>query len=429
MITTSRLDLSEWTMHFIHDRNPENEPDDKTIGYAYYGGFPYHENEDTNSRFDLWDISDSETFLDSEAKALEVLLKIIKDGHIRATWAFRNNRPTIYGPRAAVCFTEMPLYGLLDYASKRRKSDVGTYAIGVLKRELFAAGGRPVIYGLSGEHVEQHAGWVSSSRWPRKLNPICGLAEHEQYRYVAMGLDSKMPIDWSHEREWRWVDHEDRCLCPGIPVWLDDEPVSFQQVFVVVPTLAETERVLDLLKELHDAGTNDYGWLFSRSTLQKTSVVALDQLQESMTGSQIKTLRLENITKSEIEVFRRPDVTPEFTKRVGCVLAKAQKAADNAADAFIKLAPRTKDGCHIVDVVGWAHLVVHEAQSPLVSALLALDSVYAIPGAGYIFRDLGGIGWHGEQALSVAEAAVNAAKAVFERYFPNDSFDVRTRLD
>ena len=428
MITSSRQDLSEWVIHFIHDRNPDNEPDDQTINYNYYDGFPYHENRKINSRFDFWDIVDEETNLAPDESAFAVLLKIIRDGHIRASWAFRNNRPTIYGPRAVVCFTEMPLYALVDYARKRRTTDVGTYAIGVLKHELFASGGRPVIYGLSGEHVEQCAEPRSNKRWPRKLHLSCGLAENEQYRYVAMAVDAKKPIDWSHEREWRWVDHEDRCLCPGLPVWLADEPISFQRAFVVVQTSTEMERVLNLLKELHDAGANDYCRRFCRLTLKRTSVVSLDQLQERLTDTRVKTLRLEDIPKSETEIFRRPDVTSEFTRRVSSVLVEAQRAADDAAETFLKTVPRNKDG-HVADVAGWAHLVVYEAQSPLVSALLELNSVYAVPGEGYIFCDIGDLGWKEEQALSVAEAAVNAAKEVFKKHFPDDKFGIQTRWD
>ena len=110
------------------------------------------------------------------------------------------------------------------------------------------------------------------------------------------------------------------------------------------------------------------------------------------------------------------------------MIAEAQRAADKAAEAFLATARRTKDG-HVADVAGWAHLTVHNSQSPLVSALLELNAVHAIPGKGYYFPDLGGLGWGDEQALSVAEAAVKAAKAVFERHFPDDRFGSRTRWD
>ena len=191
----------------------------------------------------------------SEASAFGVVRKIIADGHIRASWAFRKGRPTIYGPRAAVCFTEMPLHALVDYAKRREPTDVGCYAIGLLKSEFFAAGGRPAIYGLSTESAGRFS---SRQMWPRLLDETCGIAATEQYRYVATALGRGRRIDWTHEREWRWVDHHDSCWCPGVPVWLADEPYAFSQVLVVVPTTEEAERILDLLKELHEVCANGF---------------------------------------------------------------------------------------------------------------------------------------------------------------------------
>ena len=105
-MNTSREDLSEWAVHFVHDYNAESEPDDSTIDFDHYDGFPYHRDKKINDRFDSWSISDEYYPIDPDPDALQVLLKIITDGHIRASWAFRNGRPTVYGPRAAVCFTE-----------------------------------------------------------------------------------------------------------------------------------------------------------------------------------------------------------------------------------------------------------------------------------------------------------------------------------
>lgn len=420
----SREDLSEWALHFIHDYNPRAEPDDSTIDFDHFGGFPYHRDKELNDRFDSWRISDEYYPIDPDPDALQVLLKIITDGHIRASWAFRNRRPTIYGPRAAVCFTEMPLYALVEYAKQRNKDSVGTYAVGVLKNELFAAGARPAIYGLSGKHIEQQLNDGSYRRWPRYLASSCGLSETEQYRYVAMSVDPQRPIDWSHEREWRWVDHQDSCRCPGLPIWLADEPIAFSRVFVVVPNQENIERVVGRLQELHDAGANDADFPFNRKILETTSVVALDQLTDIAVGH----VRLEDIPASYINSFDRPEVSPEFIEKVASVLAEARAAADQAAFQHFESAQRTKDG-HVADVAGWAHLVVYDSQSPVVSALLHLGEAWANPGVGYYVSGIGGLGWRHEQALCLAEVAVRASKSVLEEHFPGVSFGIRTRWD
>lgn len=360
--------------------------------------------------------------------ALQVLLKIITDGHIRASWAFRNGRPTVYGPRAAVCFTEMPLYALVKYAKQRSNDSVRTYAVGILKRELFAAGGRPVIYGLSGKHVERKLKRPFNRGWPRYLAPACGIDDTEQFRYVAMSADPERLIDWSHEREWRWVDHEDQCSCPGLPIWLFEEPFSFSRVFVVVPDSTEAERVLDRLQELHDTGANDFDHLFCRRTLEATSVIALDRLDMDPPNSEGKPLRLEDVPAVQIQNFVRPTASLQLTEKARRVLAEAQLAADSAAQALLESARRTADD-HVADVAGWAHLVVRDARSPLVSALLKLRAGRVVPGTGCYVESIGGLGRRNDQALALAEAAVKAAMSVFEKHFPDNSFGIETRWD
>lgn len=417
-----RRDISEWALHFIHDYSSDGEPAD-TDGESC-NEVPYHHDSAINDRFESWRISDEYHGLGDGADALDVLLKIITDGHIRATWAFRSRRPTIYGPRAAVCFTEMPLYALRLYSKRRSNNSVRSYAVGVLKNELFAAGGRPVIYGLSGTHLEET---VQDGILPRKLAHECGIAESEQYRYVAMSSDPARPIDWSHEREWRWVDHDDSCSCPGLPIWLSGERISFSRVFVVVPESSDVERVLTRLQELHDAGSNDFDQLFSVNTLAQTSIVALDQLEAMEIPHEYA--RLEDVPVSHVRRFRREKATQEFVVHVRRVLFQAKKAAEEAASRCQKASCRAKDGVNVADVAGWAHLYTRDAQSRLVSALLELDEVWTHPGSGYCFKNIGGLGWRGDQALRLAEAAVLAAKAVFEQHFPDVSFSMETRWD
>lgn len=430
-----RQDLTKWALHFIHDYNPVFVPGEQVAAYETFYGFPYHENREIDTRFDDWRIKDIEHFPSGyEPSAFEILLKILTDGHIRTTWAFRKGRPTIYGPRAAACFTEMPLYALIEYAKTRSIESVGPYAIAVPKEELFRAGARPVIYGLSGIHREQTSRDSENKGWPRKLESDCGISEKEQFRYVAMSHEPGRIIDWSHEREWRWVDHLDQCSCPGIPIWLADEPFSFSEVYVVVPSNTEVEPVLNLLRELYDTGQNDYFHQFCRRTLKATSVIALDQLEAGRSNQEMRSLRLEEVPSSSLNVFERPEASTELVEKVRAVLDEAKEAADHAALEFLSSAQRTQDGKHIADVAGWASLVIADSQSPLVSALQKLDSendvsINTIAGIGYIVPEIGGLGWGNEQALSIAEEAVRAAKRVFENHFPEVFFRVRTRWD
>ena len=107
----------------------------------------------------------------------------------------------------------MPLYALIEYAKTRGKRTgyVGNYGIAFRKRELFAAGARPVIYGVSCSHTEVMSvedSWYKYGK--RVLDKMCGIGLQEQYRYVGTDLTKTTPIDWTHEREWRWPLRDDR---------------------------------------------------------------------------------------------------------------------------------------------------------------------------------------------------------------------------
>ncbi|MDA9453544.1 hypothetical protein XI00_04415 [Bradyrhizobium sp. CCBAU 21359] len=426
----SRKDMTSWVMHFIHDRNYANDPAYNINEGEETPFFPFQEDQPP-SRFEQWEWADNDYGLEPDADAFSVLLKIISDGHIRSGWSFRNDRPTIYGPRSACCFTEMPLYGLIEYAKQRSKEYVGAYAIGLLKQEFFAAGGRPVIYGLSGPHKEISKPLPSPPHylWPRKLDPSCGISEREQYRYVAMNLDSKRPIDWSHEREWRWADSDGACSCPGLPLWLKGELVEFSQTMIVVPSDREAHRILDLLKELHDAGSHNYGHEYRRKTLLGTHIVSLEQLASISPTIDAANLRLEDLPSSSLKTFEQPEATPELIAKVKSALAEAHTAAEAAVDSFLLTARYVEGGKFVADVCGWADLVIYDSQSSVVSALIALGETTIIGGVGYRVSDFGRHGRRKDQALSVAEAGVEAAKHVMEKRFPDVGFGVRTMWD
>lgn len=425
-MSSPRIDLSSWVMHFVHDRNPENDAAYNLNQGESSPAFPYHEDKEMNSRFELWEMVDEEAGLAPDDDAFCVLLKILEDGHIRSGWSFRGAKPTIYGPRAATCFTEMPLYGLIEYAKQRTQENVGAYAIGLLRTEFFAAGGRPVIYGLSGAHRERPARSGEPFRgWPRYLDPSCGIAADEQYRYVATALGGMKRIDWTHEREWRWADQQDQHDCPGLPVWLKESP-PFSKIMIVVPTTSDAEHVLEKLKELHDARSHNFGHEYEIEHLRNTHVVALEELSISLSADEMLTLRLEDIPSARIRLINHPVASPDLIKMVERELKAAYALALTAAQAYAKTAKRNKNG-HIMDSCGFSDVMINDAQSDIASALLALGQARVLGGVGYIVSNFGyGVG---EQSISMAEAATQAASDYLNQVFPHVTFYTRSRFD
>ena len=416
MAIRQRLDLTDWVIHFVHDRVYKNE-----TAYVLGERFdytPYDFIKDHERRFEHWDLKDKESSFSCNADALTVILRILVDGTIRRGWAFRNNRPTIYGPKAACCFTEMPLYALLEYSKARTKtSTVLPYGIALLREELFRAGGRPVIYGLTGEHRE-----MAVESMPRMLHRSCGIEPWEQYRYVAMNLDKDKWMDWSHEREWRWCDPKDRCSCPGLPIWLKAEPIKFSRSLIMVKEEWEVPIILDKIKELHDAGYSNYYDMYDKAALRRSQVFSLEGL-----SSLDRVMKLDDLPSTQLSTFKKPSPSSAYIRRLRQVLEQASASAAVAAKDYRENHPRSQGG-HYRDVFGFASLEFHAPQSEFTEALILLDVVKVIGGVGYSI--MGVFERHcSTMMLTEFEMAANAARDVLRENYPDVHFYVSSRMD
>lgn len=134
--------------------------------------------------------------------AFFLLRTAIRMHRLWATWSVRKNVRTIYGPRPAVCFSEMPLAAFLESSRKRETEDrkMSSYGLTFNKVGLHDRGANPVIYGLTNRHAQMPNGKDGGQRLINEdLLPL-----EEQYRYVTYAPAPGVRIDWTHEREWRW---------------------------------------------------------------------------------------------------------------------------------------------------------------------------------------------------------------------------------
>ena len=142
-------------------------------------------------------------FVEGEKYPAFLLLRTaIRMHRLWATWSVRENVRTIYGPRPAVCFSEMPLAAFLESSRKRETEDrkMSSYGLTFNKVGLHDRGANPVIYGLTNRHAQMPNGKDGGQRLINEdLLPL-----EEQYRYVTYAPAPGVWIDWTHEREWRW---------------------------------------------------------------------------------------------------------------------------------------------------------------------------------------------------------------------------------
>lgn len=203
--------------------------------------------------------------------AFFLLRHAIRQGRLWATWSYRGGERTIYGPRPAVCFTEMPIAAFVEASRARQAAGqaISSYALVFPKRPLFTVGARPVIYGLSSPawaYSDPHTG---ERRFSEHVLPL-----REQYRHVAFDPSSGR-LDWTHEREWRWPSEEAPIIDPdGIPPedsnalpGLELDVQTMQGMGVIVATPDEAERVLyDILTKVDRGDLNENHYQFVLAT-------------------------------------------------------------------------------------------------------------------------------------------------------------------
>ena len=266
--------------------------------------------------------------LDKNATAFEVLRRIIHDGFIRSSWSYRGGNPTVYGPYSAICFTEMPLYALIDYANKRQSGSgfVGKYGIAFRKNELFMAGARNVIYGLSGQHKESEPGDAFWGYGMRTLSSDCGLGINEQYRYVYTKLSQDKNVDWTFEREWRLPVKDDHWDVPGLPFLLNRSTYNnpIKDAFIIVETDEEKDTILEQLANMFNSGATNYGYEYDLEMLLRIGVISIEELSKHDSFAQIK---IDDITKSHFSKLKLKEVNDE-------VYSNIEKALELAGQVF-----------------------------------------------------------------------------------------------
>jgi hypothetical protein len=351
-----RHDHTDWLIHFVRNRLPEQDFPGTTEEEAgfYQGGE-----------------------LEPDADAFSVLKTIVRLGGIIPGYSFRNGRTTIYGGGPAVCVTEMPLYSFAQYARARGDETKATaYGIAFLKSEFYAAGGRPVIYGLSTIHTK----FTINTETVRIFEDSV-LPQAEQYRYVAYNpLKKGRWVDWSHEREWRWVPQD----VDADEVWVQDYngiygptpalPIfkgrisgrPFTRVCIIVWTRDEAEEVRSLLTGFYLAGCNNYDTPFDRSLIEASRIIILQDVVAAVEkGGKLRSQTIEGIEEADLLApITIPPPPAHADAIVKAAMDKAGAAAKAAVEAFVSKHGSGSSTC------GFAHATTYEVTSPIVQYML-----------------------------------------------------------
>lgn len=350
-----RHDHTDWVTHFVRDRLPDQDfPGDDAEESGYYHGGE----------------------LEPNAEAFSVLKAIIRLGGITPGYSFRGGRTTIYGGQPAVCATEMPLYSFAQYARNRGDSaKVSAYGISFLKSEFYQAGGRPVIYGLSIDKPPFVENTSTRRIFHESVLPVA-----EQYRFVAYNPSgSSKWVDWSHEREWRWVpqdEEQDEIWAQGYDGTFDSTPAlplfkgrlegrPFSRVCIIVWTKEEANEIREMLTGFYLAGSNNYDTPFDKKLIAASRIIVLQDAVDLVEGG--KDLEAQTIEGLQAANLLAPIALPDPPANAVVLVKDAMEKAGAAAKAAA-LAYFQKYGDN--GYCGYANAVTYEVTSPIVQYML-----------------------------------------------------------
>ena len=406
-----RHDQTNWLIHFVRDRIPEQD-------------FPGETEEEFNY------LAGGE--LECDASAFCVLKTIIRLGGLIPGYSFRKGRTTIYGGHPTVCATEMPIYSFAMYAKNRSDSSkVSTYGIGFLKSEFYSAGGRPVIYGLSNPDTI----YLNNDPYCRILDPSI-LPIHEQYRYVAYNPLPSNWIDWSHEREWRWIAQDksrnylermdgNGCyqIVYGLPLFSGIENEGFfTRLCIIVRNHSEAKQIQEDLTGFYLAGSNNYGTPFDKKLLENSFIVVLEDVVDAVEKEgELNAQTIEGLQKANLLRSIILTAAPSNAEAImhQAILA-ASFAGEKAAKEYIKNHPHHDGSC------GFAHVVTWDVTNPFIQYLLS-HNLASGPYDGRVHINIDGK-WEFRQSINYQEFICEAMAKSLKRHL-NIDFYMHSRLD
>lgn len=444
MENRQRLDLTEWVIHFVHDRKPLDNPsgfyedcimcndefeensdntDSKQLFTEDNCRQPDYYDENGNEHVIHDAYIENEYEIDADAPGYYVLKKILHDGFIHSSWSLRKMTPSIYGPKSAVCFTEMPLYALLDYAKVRGEKSgyVGNYGIAFRRNELYAAGARPVIYGLSSDFKETDVD-DNGVFQGRLLDSSCGIGKQEQYRYVSTMLHKKkgVTIDWTHEREWRWALPDDRYGVPGLPFLLSNTYADFfSEIIIIVCTDEEQEDLLLHLKNLYDAGSRNTGFEYNKKMISSAKVLSLETIAK-LNEIDPHTMKIEDLPIKQMRMIPEFDVSSELADKVRKAIVEANEISIKSVEEYLAKNPSFDEQ---KGYWGWAYVCTNHI-SDVTQALQDAGFAKAYSDGDYYIK----IDEYQTNNLDLLEIGANAAAKYLTKEL-GQNFFVKTRLD
>ena len=377
-----RKDITNWLIHFTKDISAENELD-------VFLSNEYLEIDKGEQELDMTNQYPYGIF---KYSAFEVLKIILLECGIRYGYSFRNHKTTLYGGEPVICFTEMPIKSLIDYAKKRNSESNSSIGIAIKKSDAYKYGARPVIYGLAQSQSTKYEVNTDTCRIIKaSIFPLA-----EQFRLVPLNLDGKQKIDWTHEREWRIKRRNDIMHHAYVVLGYETAEIEHLNIFeeeghcediiVIVGDNAQANEVYDLILTLLDGSSNQYDVSFSPKSI---SILIINNIKNDNSIKVIEDLDSDSFFKVEL-----PQLTEEFIQFIDKTIKHGKDVVSKeATDEYLKRNANNLDKTYndFIDSCGYCDIRSFKPRNKYIRAMLKLGVAtsygesYAIDAVGVHF--------------------------------------------
>ena len=199
----------------------------------------------------------------------------------------------------------MSLRAFCEYLDARSSTSmISGYGIILHKKQVFAEGGLPVIYESGINEVDpDHSQYVPG----RRIVDPTRTPLDEQYRLVATNLGKDPPLDWTHEREWRWPRQDGRTGRTQLPLdgsgWHSTHGASVGRPHVFVDRENDIPWLQQqLASSLPPAGASNDGKLerYRSDLRERVGVISLEHVRRKVASGQTEYARVDSWPSSEL---------------------------------------------------------------------------------------------------------------------------------
>ncbi len=165
-------------------------------------------------------------------------------------------------------------------------------------------------------------------------------------------------------------DYDTQDFTDGLPLFNGKEDEGFfSKIGIIVWNREEAARIQEELTGYYLAGSNNYGAIFSRTVIENSFVIILDEVVRAVeNGGKLQAQTIEGLDAAQLlHPIKIHKHSTELDARINAVWNEAKAGATSAARDYLHKNPSDLGSCAHVNVI------THDITNPIVQQMLLME--------------------------------------------------------